>query len=83
MPDKQIVFRVMEPTRGQAALLAASLPSLLLPYQLLVFPTYFLLARASSYPHSRQKEGQQGRGQGHRQFAVKTIERVWTGSQQT
>lgn len=25
-PDKQIVFRAMEPTRGQAALLATSLP---------------------------------------------------------
>ena len=52
----------MEPTRGQAALLTISFPTFLLPYQLLVFPTYFHLARANYYPQSRQ-EGQQERGQ--------------------
>lgn len=60
MPDKQIVFRAMEKTRGQAAILATLLPLHTCPTDFWSFPLNLSLAKASRYPQSRQQEGQEG-----------------------
>lgn len=75
MPDKQIVFRAMEPTRGQAALLAALVPTPCLSYQLLDFSIYFPLARANFYSLGRRR-GNKGGDKAMGSFSLQTIEKA-------
>lgn len=81
MPHKQIVFRAMEPTRGQAALLAALLPTLHLPnfWSFPLTSSWQGLAGTHSLSTRRDNNGED-KAMGSLQSG--TIERAWTRSQE-